>query len=110
MLEPHELEVRPASPAMPPDAEAFCRRHELAGPLGLALELIAEIFDPPRKPGLVLEENPETGEEYLVLEVPVTGEPKEVAARDWDFARRWTQAIEYPRNRLIHIAFDFCER
>jgi hypothetical protein len=92
-----------AGPETPPSDEVreFCERHALFDHLEKAKELAREYFTIIGEPTVVFEQDPENGEEYLVLKLRVRGEVSDCVASDWQYARAWTQFAKLPEVRLI---------
>ncbi len=94
---------------MPPltdEVREFCERHALFDHLAKALELAREYFTIVGKPVVVFEQDPDNGEEYLVLEIQIQGSVSECVAADWHYGGAWTQFAKLPEVRLIRLATD----
>jgi hypothetical protein len=88
------------------EVREFCERHALFGHLAKALELAREYFTIVGKPVVVFEQDPDNGEEYLVLEIQIQGSVSECVAADRRFGRAWTQFAKLPEVRLIRLFTD----
>ena len=64
-----------------PEVRDFCERHQLLDPLAKAIELVKRCFSVVDEPTVVLEQDPEDGEWYLVMEVRCRGDESESIQR-----------------------------
>jgi hypothetical protein len=87
----------------------FCRRHDLADHLGRAIELARQCFSIVGNPVVQLEEDPEDGEWYLVLEVRVRGEEDECSRAHKAYNRSWANSTPRPAVHMITLIVDLIE-
>jgi hypothetical protein len=81
----------------------FCERHALFGHLAKAMELARQYFTIVGEPVVVYEQDPDNGEEFLVLEIRVPGSVSERVESRFRFAGAWTQFATLPEVRLIRL-------
>ena len=84
----------------------FCRRHDLLVHLGRAIELARQYFSIAGDPVVKLEQDPEDGEWYLVLEIRVEGGESECARADREYLRSWANSTPWPAVHLIQLFYD----
>jgi hypothetical protein len=82
---------------------AFCRRNDLLDHLGKAIELARQCFSIVGDPTVQLEQDPEDGEWYLVLEVRVAGEEGECIQAQKGYTRTWANSTPWPQVHLISL-------
>jgi hypothetical protein len=85
------------------EVREFCERHALIDHLVKAMELARECFTIVGEPGVQLEQDPEDGDEYLVLDIQVRSSVSECVESNVRFARAWTEFAELPEIRLIRL-------
>jgi hypothetical protein len=85
------------------EVREFCEHHALFGHLAKAMELARQCFTTVGEPVVVFEQDPDNGEEYLVLEIQVPGDVSERVESRFRFAGAWTQFADLPEVRLIRL-------
>jgi hypothetical protein len=95
-----------SEPPLSDEVREFCERHALFGHLAKPLELAREHFTIVGEPVVVFEQDPDNGEEYLVIEIQILGTVSECVEAEWRFVRAWTQFAKLPEVRLIRLATD----
>ncbi len=88
---------------LPEDVREFCERHALFDHLARAMELARQYFTIVGEPVVVYEQDPDNGEEYLVLEIQVPGSVSERVESRFRFGGAWTQFASLPEVRLIRL-------
>lgn len=91
------------------DVRAFCQRHQLLNDLTRAIELAKQCFSMVGDPVVVLEQDPEDGEWYLVLEIRVAGEEHECIQAHRRYIRSWANSTPWPAVHLIRLISDFLD-
>lgn len=86
-----------------PEVQDFCRRHQLLGPLAKAIDLVRRCFSVVGEPSVQLEQDPEDGEWYLVLEVRVEGEEGECLRAHRAYVRTWANSTPWPAVHMIRL-------
>jgi hypothetical protein len=84
----------------------FCWRHDLLHHLNRAVELARQYFSIVGDPVVKLEQDPEEGEWYLVLEIRVEGDESECARGDREYLRSWANSTPWPAVHLIQLSYD----
>jgi hypothetical protein len=91
------------------EVHAFCQRHHLLDHLGRAIELARQHFSIVGDPVVKLEQDPEDGEWYLVLEIRVEGDEDESIQAHKDYNRAWANSTRWPEGPLISLFVDLIE-
>ena len=91
---------------LPTDVLAFCRKHGLLEPLDDAVRLAAEVFSPVAAPAVVIDEDCETGEERLVIEVIAEMTAAQAAERYDEYVRRRVASASPDARYHIALALD----
>jgi hypothetical protein len=86
-----------------PEVRDFCECHQLLDPLAKAIELVKRCFSVVDEPTVVLEQDPEDGEWYLVLEVRVEGEEDECMRAHRAYVRTWANSTPWPAVHMIRM-------
>jgi hypothetical protein len=84
----------------------FCRRHAIERYLAKAEELAARLFPQVVRIGVELEQDPEDGDQYLVLEVLANGEEDECFNAHKSYLSTWANSVGWPEVRLIRLTYD----
>ena len=87
----------------------FCQRHDLLGHLGRAVELARQSFSIVGDPTVRLEQDPEDGEWYLVLEIRVQGEEAECIQAQKRYIRSWANSTTWPAVHMISLVCNLSE-
>jgi hypothetical protein len=85
------------------EVRAFCRRHDLMDHLARAIELARRYFSIVDDPEVRLEQDPEGGEWYLVLEIRVRGDEDECIQAQKDYVRSWANSTPSPEVHMISL-------
>ena len=91
---------------LPEDVSRYCAAHQLTPYLETALRLAEEAFAPVQRLQITLEADPETGEEYLVIEVAMGDRGDRVLEQKKRYTRAWVQAAPPDIRRHIRLAYD----
>jgi hypothetical protein len=91
------------------DVRAFCQRHDLLEHLGRAAELAGQNFSIVGEPVVKLEQDPEDGEWYLVLEIRSRGEEEAWIQAHAAYNRAWANSTPWPAVHLITLIADLIE-
>ena len=92
---------------LPEEVSQYCAAHQLTPYLETALRLAEEAFAPVKRLKTTLETDPETGEEYLVIEVVMADRGDRVLDQKKRYTRAWVQAAPHDIRRRIRLAYDF---
>jgi hypothetical protein len=85
------------------DVREFCERHALFGHLAKAMELARQHFTIVGEPVVAYEQDPENGEEYLMIEIQARGSVSEVVETHGRSIRDWLQFATLPEVRLVQF-------
>jgi hypothetical protein len=85
------------------EARAFGRRHDLMDHLAMAIELARQCFTIVGRPRVQLEQDPEDGEWYLVLEVQCRGDERECRDAHKRYLKTWASSAPWPAVHLIRL-------
>ncbi len=100
-----EKEVGPLSPRSDRVIE-FCQSHAIESYLTKAEELATRLFPQIVRISVELEEDPEDGDQYLVLEVLANGDEDECFTAHKRYLSIWANSVGWPEVRLIRLAYD----
>ena len=89
-----------------PDALAYCLQHGLRHYLLLAIDLIHQCFSSVDACHLRLEQDPETGEEWLVLDITLQEDVEEVLANCDAYTDRWVSQVPWPEREKIQLVYN----
>ena len=87
-------------------AREFAARANLESLLDEAVDLIHRCFRVVGVPTVEYEVDPEDGDQYLVLDARVGGSVRENVAAHKRYAREWARTADWPRVKMIRLAFD----
>jgi hypothetical protein len=94
---------------LPEEVRAFCQRHQLLDPLAKAIELAKRCFSMVDEPSVQLEQDPDDGEWYLVLEIRVKGEESESIQAHKEYVWSWANSTPWPEVSMIRLFVDNIE-
>jgi hypothetical protein len=83
----------------------FCQQHHLLDHLAKAIELVRRCFSVVGEPSVQLEQDPDDGEWYLVLDVRVEGEESQCMQARRAYVRTWATSTSWPAVHLIRMLF-----
>jgi hypothetical protein len=92
-----------------PEVQDFCQRQQLLDPLAKAIELVRRCFTVVGEPSVQLEQDPEDGEWYLVLDVRSRGDESESIRAHREYHRSWASAASWPAVHQIRLICDVIE-
>jgi hypothetical protein len=97
-----------AGPDIPLSEEvhAFCQRHGLTDYLSMALGLARQCFPIVGDPTVQLEQDPEDGESYLVIEIRAGGGEEDCARSHRRYLSAWANTAPWPAVHLIRLLYD----
>jgi hypothetical protein len=88
---------------------AFCRRFDLLDHLSRAIGLARQHFSIVGAPEVKLEQDPEDGEWYLVLEIRARGEEDAWIQAHGAYNRSWVNSTPWPAVHMITLVADLIE-
>lgn len=89
-----------------PQAREFCEKHDLEAAICLARDLIRSSFQNADNLNLQTESDPETGEEWIVIDFTVTGDITQILKEHEQFTRQWTTSAPPDKKGLVRIEFN----
>jgi hypothetical protein len=81
-------------------------KHNLGIYLQIAIDLIQQCFSSIKTIGLVSEKDPDTGEEWLVIDVTVEGSIADVLNRYDQYTDLWVALVPWPQRDKIRLSYD----
>jgi hypothetical protein len=100
---------RATSPTEPPlsgELSDFCVRHELSTHLRVAIGLLKGAFPYVERLNLQLERDPETGDEWVLIELNVSGDVDDVLRRYNHYTDLLVKSVPWPERHKIRIAYN----
>jgi hypothetical protein len=91
---------------LPAPVLTYCDQNRLLEPLQTALRLVERAFGPTAQPRVSLEPDPETDEEYLVIDVATNLPVDEAVGRKQEYTRLWVQAVPPAVIGKIRLVLD----
>ena len=88
------------------DMVRFCLRNGIWQYLTVAIGLIEECFPSIRQLRLQTEEDPETGDEWLVLDITIEGEVDEVLDNYDNYTDRFVSSVPWPKRDKIRLSYN----
>jgi hypothetical protein len=88
------------------DALAFCLRQRLLRPLLIAIDLIKQYFPKVQDLHLQLDQDPETGDEWLVLDITVQGEVDDVLESYEAYTSQWVSSVPWPQRDKLRLSYN----
>lgn len=89
-----------------PEVRVFCEKRDLVNYLRVALRLATHLFDPPDKPRVTLETDPETDDESVVIDIAAPMEVDEAVEKMREYTRQWVQSAPPDVLGLIRLVPD----
>lgn len=86
--------------------EDFCLRHRLFDALSIALYMVKRYFPTAHEARLQVEEDPETEEAKLVLDITIQGEIDEVLASYDAYTSQWVTTVPWPQRDHFRLSYD----
>lgn len=107
---PRALELRVPNLKPLGSAEmAFCLREGLCDYLLLAICLVRTHLEPVGPLEVHLEQDPDSGDQWLTLDAVVTGSVDAILARDERFVRDWVARVPWPAVNQIRVSYDVAD-
>ena len=95
---------------VPHDVLQFCERQGILEYLRLADELIARHFPDASALDVEMHEDPETGDEAVLLRLLVSGNLDDLLQRSQRYTNDWVAQVPWPQREKISITYDITER
>jgi hypothetical protein len=87
------------------DVMAFCLEHKLTDKLALVVDLMNQAFPDAQRVTVGLEQDPESDDRYVMVDVVVHGPAKEVHRRHHDCALQIMNVLPWPQWPLIRTIY-----
>lgn len=98
-----------ASPYETPLSEdlfSFCFRHNILDSLQVSVGLIRTCFPSVREVRLQPERDPDTEQEWLVLDFGIVGEIEEILERYDKYTDLWVKSVPWPEREKIRLSYN----
>ncbi len=89
-----------------PEILQFCSQNGILQSLPVAIDLIERHFPSNDKLDLYLEHDPETEEEWLVLDLTLRGEVDEVLDNYDKYTDHWVSSVPWPQRHKIRLVYN----
>lgn len=93
-------------PALPPEVRPFCLKEGILNYVPVATDIIEKSFQQIDKIGMAVEEDPETGERWLLIAITVYGEVGEILEQYDRYTEQWVDAVPWPGRDKIRLSFN----
>jgi hypothetical protein len=93
-------------PKLPPEVRPFCTKEGILNYVPVATEIIERSFQQIDKIRMAVEEDPETGERWLLIAITVYGEVGEVLEQYEQYTEQWVAAAPWPERDKIRLSFN----
>lgn len=87
------------------EIERFCRHHGLVHSLSLARNLVSQFFPLAEEPTVQREQDPETGEEWITLDIVVRVNAEEFADRYDRYTDAFVAAVPWSERDKIRLSY-----
>jgi hypothetical protein len=84
----------------------FCSQQGTLPHLSVALDLIEACFSSIQNLCLQPEQDPETGEEWLVLDITIQGDEEQILDAYSRYTDRWISTVPWPERNKIRLAYN----
>jgi len=84
----------------------FCSRQGILPYLPVAIELIETCFSSIQELQLQLEHDPDTSEEWLVLDITIQGDEEEILDAYGRYVDHWVSAVPWPGRNKIRLSYN----
>lgn len=96
-------------PTLPPEVRPFCMKEGILNYVPVATDIIEQSFQQIDKIGMAVEEDPETGEGWLLIDITVYGEVGEILEQYERYTEKWVDAVPWPERDKIRLSFNITE-
>lgn len=84
----------------------FCVEYNLCGYIDFSIDLIKRCFPSVKEVRLQLEQDPEEGDEWVVIDFEITAEVEEVLERYDYYTELWVDAVPWPERDMIRLSYN----
>ena len=88
------------------DILQFCSQHGILQYVPVAVDLIEEYLSPIQGLHIQLEQDPETGEEWLVIDVTIQGDVKEILDEYDKYTDHWVSSVPWPQSDKFRLSYN----
>ena len=88
------------------EARNFCSRQGVTQYLPIAIELIESCFPSMQECRMAPEQDPDTGEEWLSIDITVSGDVGDVLECDEKFIEQYVSSVPWPERDKIRLSYD----
>jgi hypothetical protein len=93
-------------PEVPPEMAQFCIQERISNYVPVAVDIIERSFRNVVQTEMRVEEDPDTGEKWLMIAIAVQGTVEDVL-QDYDrYTESWLAAVPWPGCHKIRLSFD----
>ena len=100
------LRTKPTSADLSPEVERFCAAQGLLSHISVALDLVRRCFPCDHEPTLQTEQDPETGEEWVAIDIRVRAETTDFLERYDRYTDEFVARIPWPRRDKIRLSYQ----
>jgi hypothetical protein len=90
---------------LPPEVLPFCTKEGISHYVLIAIDLIERNFPEVDKVEMQVEEDPETGEKWLLIEIVAHGRLEEVVENYNRYTECWISSVPWPERHKIRLSF-----
>jgi len=106
VVEKQKEPSHPPIPEIPPEVFQFCNQERIVNYVPVAVDIIERSFRNLAETEMRVEEDPETGEKWLMIAIAVQGTVEDVL-QDYDrYTESWLAAVPWPECHKIRLSFD----
>jgi len=99
------LQTEPTSGGLSPEVERFCAQQGLTPHLSVALDLVRRCFPCEQEPTLETEQDPETGEEWVAIDIMVRADAGGFLECYDKYTDEFVARIPWPERDKIRLAY-----
>ncbi|MCG3112568.1 MAG: hypothetical protein MCM46_12205 [Candidatus Manganitrophus sp. SB1] len=88
------------------EALRFCKERGILQFFPIALRLIEKFFSPVNQVSFEIEEDPETEEEWLAINITVSGEVSQILDKYDQYTDSWISAVPWPERVLFRLSYN----
>jgi len=93
-------------PTLPPEVRPFCIKEGILNYVPVATDIIEQSFQQIDKIGMAVEEDPETGERWLLIAITVYGEVGEILEQYERYTEQWIASVPWPERHKIRLSYN----
>ena len=101
-----EVKGRVLDDLLTPEVRDFCAQQGILKYVPTAIDLAKQHFSSIQDIYLRLEDDPEAGEEWLMIDVTVHGEVDEVVKSHNDYIADWVSLVPWPERDKVRLSYN----